>query len=303
MKKVIGIDVGGTGVKGSVITETGEVLTSQRIATDVSKGREGILSCIYSVIDRLLSADIVAIGIGSAGRINVHTGEVVYATANLPGWQGVNLKQELEKSYQLPVVVENDANAALLGELWQGAVANDDTLTSVTMLTLGTGVGGANSLHKQIINGGHYQGGEWGHVIFIPNGRPCNCGMKGCLEQYLSGTALVTMTNKATNRTYLHGKEIFEEYASGDLQLAPIIDTYIDHLALAIYNVSITFDPTAVIIGGGVIDSKEIWWQLLLDKLVNYHVHLQVFPAELGNDAGMLGAAKLAFDHVKEGGN
>jgi glucokinase len=303
MKKVIGIDVGGTGVKGSVVLENGEVLKSYKVATDITLGRQGILASIFSIVDHLMEREeIIGIGMGTAGRVNVTTGEVVFATANLPGWQGVNLSKELADRYQLPCLVENDANAALLGELWQGA-ATDRSLTSVTMLTLGTGVGGANSIDRKIINGGHFQGGEWGHVVFVPNGRPCNCGMNGCLEQYLSGTALVSTTNEATAMHFQHGQDIFAAYKAGNESVSKVVDLYIDHLALAIYNISITLDPKAVIIGGGVIDSRQLWWPLLIEKLANYQVLLKVFPAQLGNRAGMLGAAKLAIDHVREGGN
>ncbi|MFN7251902.1 MAG: ROK family protein [Anaerobacillus sp.] len=303
MKKVIGIDVGGTGVKGSLVLENGEVLKAYKVATDITLGRQGILTSIFAVVDYLIeSEEIIGIGIGTAGRVNVTTGEVVFATANLPGWQGVSLSNVLAERYQHPCVVENDANAALLGELWQGA-ATDPALTSVTMLTLGTGVGGANAIGRKIIHGGHFQGGEWGHVVFVPDGRSCNCGMNGCLEQYLSGTALVSMTNEATGMEFQHGQDIFATYQAGNETVAKIVDIYIDHLALAIYNISITLDPKAVIIGGGVIDSKAIWWPLLIEKLANYQVLMKVFPAQLGNRAGMLGAAKLAIDYVREGGN
>lgn len=297
--KAIGVDIGGTGVKGSIVTLSGEVIKTCKVVTNVSNGREGVLSSLFQVIDQLITDEVVGIGVGTAGRVNVQTGEVVFATSNLPGWQGVNLINEVNKRYDLPCEVENDANAALVGELWQGA-AKDSSYFSVTMLTLGTGVGGANSLNGNIIQGGHCQSGEWGHMVFVPNGRLCNCGMKGCLEQYLSGTALVKVANEITGATFRHGEEIFQAYREGSKLVAPVVETYIDHLALAIYNVSVSLDPDAVIIGGGVIDSKEVWWDLLVEKLANYHVILTVAPALLGNKAGMLGAAKLLFDGVRK---
>ncbi|WP_299744371.1 ROK family protein [Rossellomorea sp. y25] len=296
----IGIDVGGTGVKGSIIREDGTILYHEMVPTDISQGREGILQSIYKVIDLLLHKDqtVIGIGIGTAGRVDREKGEIVFATANLPSWQGTNVKVEIETRYGLPCVVENDANAALIGELWKRE-GNPET---AVMLTLGTGVGGANAINGQILNGHHHQSGEWGHVVLVPNGKPCNCGKRGCLEQYLSGTALVQAVLTETDLSFRHGSEIFEEYSNGNQQVKQVVDRYLDHLAIAVYNISVAIDPEVVFIGGGVIDSKSHWWAGFQHKLKEYFVKSSIYPAVLGNKAGMLGAAKLLFQVMEKRG-
>jgi glucokinase len=299
--KAIGIDIGGTGVKASVIDEQGQVYKQAKISTNIAEGRDGILRSTFSVIDSLIEEadDLIGIGIGTAGRVDGEKGEIVFATANLPGWEGTKLAQIISERYQLASFIENDANAALIGELWQGAKVDTD---SVTMLTLGTGVGGANVVGGKLIHGHHHQGGEWGHVILVPNGRLCNCGMNGCIEQYLSGSALVSITNERTGLSFKHGKDIFEAYTNGNELVRYAVEQYVDLLAISIYNLSVAIDPGAVIIGGGVIDSKDDWWHVLESKLKDYRVLATVLPARLGNEAGMYGAAKLVFDAYKKRG-
>jgi glucokinase len=299
--KAIGVDIGGTGVKASLIDEQGNVYKQAKISTNIAEGREGILRSCFSVIDSLLyeAGDIAGIGVGTAGRVDVEKGEIVYATANLPSWQGTKLTQIISERYQLDSFIENDANAALIGEIWQGAKVN---VHSVTMLTLGTGVGGANVVEGKMVHGHHHQSGEWGHVVLVPNGRPCNCGMKGCLEQYLSGSALVRITNEQTGLAFTHGKEVLEAYSTGNELVRPVVEQFLDYLAIAIYNLSVSIDPEAVIVGGGVIDSKEHWWHVLENKLKDYNVFTTILPARLGNEAGMYGAAKLVFDALKKRG-
>jgi glucokinase len=298
--KVIGIDVGGTGVKGAIIHRDGEIIYEKTVATELSHGREGILQSIYKVLDQLmLETDaVLGIGIGTAGRVNPENGEVVFATDNLPGWQGTNVKEEIKKRYGLPCVVENDANVALIGELWKYKV-NPET---AVMLTLGTGVGGANAVNGKVLSGHHHQGGEWGHVVLVPNGKPCNCGKRGCLEQYLSGKALIHDVFTETKRSFRHGSEIFEEYSNGNQQVKQVVDRYLDYLAIAVSNISVAVDPEVVFIGGGVIDSKDHWWSGFQVKLKEYFVHTNILPAVLGNKAGMLGAASLVFQAMEKRG-
>ncbi|MDT9026914.1 ROK family protein [Rossellomorea yichunensis] len=298
--KVIGIDVGGTEVKGSVVNEDGDILFEAKVPTDISKGRDGILESIHIVIGYLMKKDsaILGIGIGTAGRVNVHSGEIVFATANLPSWQGTNVKAEIESRYSLPCVVENDANAALIGELWK----SQRKPQSAVMITLGTGVGGANAINGEVLNGYHHQSGEWGHVVLVPNGKLCNCGKKGCIEQYLSGTALVQAVLTETELSFRHGSEIFEEFSKGNQQVKQVIDRYLDYLAITMYNISVSIDPEMIFIGGGVIDSKRHWWTSFRGKLKEYCVNTSVHPASLGNKAGMLGAAKLIFQVIEKRG-
>ncbi len=298
--KAIGIDIGGTTIKGAIVDEKRKIHHQITIQTNRSEGRNGILASLTTTIDQLLEneTEITGIGIGTAGRVNVDRGEVIYSTANLPGWQGINLREFITNTYALPAIIDNDANAALAGEWWN----RGETYDSVTFLTLGTGVGGANMVQRKIFRGNHWNGGEWGHVILYPEGRTCNCGKRGCIEQYLSGTAVVKIGNEQSGRTYTNGADLFEAFQAGDRKIQPIVERYLDDLALVVYNLSVSIDPEAVIIGGGVIESKDRWWDVFVEKLVERDVHLKVLPATLGNKAGMIGAVKLLFDAMSKGG-
>ncbi|MCF6411569.1 ROK family protein [Pseudalkalibacillus salsuginis] len=298
--KAIGIDIGGTTIKGAIVDEKRKIHHQVTIQTNRSEGRNGILATLTTTIDQLLEneTEIMGIGIGTAGRVDVDRGKVIYSTANLPGWQGINLREFITNTYALPAFIDNDANAALAGEWWNRGEIYD----SVTFLTLGTGVGGANMIRRKIFRGNLWNGGEWGHVILYPEGRACNCGNRGCIEQYLSGTALVKTANGQSGRTYTNGADLFEAFQAGDRKIQPIVERYLDDLALVVYNLSVSIDPEAVIIGGGVIESKDQWWDVLIEKLTGKDVNLDVLPAALGNKAGMIGAVKLLFDAMSKGG-
>lgn len=304
LNKVIGIDIGGTSVKAAVVAQDGAELDEIRLDTDASRGRDGVLSRVSESVFRLMRSfedtgtnmGISALGIATAGRVNVDSGEVVYATDNLPGWQGTSLVAWAREKLSLRAVADNDANAALLGEAWQGAGKGKQRLA---MLTLGTGVGGAFMEHGLLCRGAHWSGGDWGHSLLYPGGIPCNCGKKGCAEQYVSGTALLRRGNENAGRLYRSGKEIMQEAARGSLKAIRVLDGYTADLAVLLANISVTLDPEAIIVGGGVADAGEVWWSLLNKHLHLLGVQTEVSRALLGNRAGMIGAARLAFEIVE----
>ncbi|WP_202077422.1 ROK family protein [Caldalkalibacillus salinus] len=305
-KPVIGIDIGGTAIKGAVVDPTGVIMDQvERQQNALVQGKDGILHTLGEVVDQLIhtTPQCAGIGVGTAGRVDIRTGRIVYSTDNLPDWQGTALKAWIEERYQRPAVIDNDANAALIGEHWLGG---HPPVHSVTMLTLGTGVGGANLVHGELYRGKHCQGGEWGHVVLVPGGIPCNCGLNGCIEQYLSGTALVRAANVAHNNIifkYEHGRQVFQAYKNGDTHARRVVHDYLYYLSLVIHNLSVSLDPELIIIGGGVIHSKQMWWHSLNQQLEDMSVTTQVVPAKLGNQAGMMGAAKLMLNHLDKGGN
>lgn len=293
--KVIGIDIGGTSIKGIVMDSLGIVLEEARVNTTASLGKHHIMDKIEVLAHKLLAehADVSAVGIGTAGRVNTLTGQVVYATDNLPGWQGFHIKEWAESLLKLPVVVDNDVNTALLGEQWLGG---GEGLNDVIMLTLGTGVGGANMLLGQLLRGADWSGGEYGHVVLVPDGRPCNCGLQGCVEQYLSGTALVKLASEATGHPYSSGHEVLVDLERGAEAIVQVMDQFSRNLAILINNLYMGINPQIVLIGGGLVDAKEIWWPLLEEKLAEICPLVVVKPATLGNRAGSIGAARLALE-------
>jgi glucokinase len=150
-----------------------------------------------------------------------------------------------------------------------------------------------------LCRGVHWNGGEWGHSILVPGGLPCNCGKKGCAEQYVSGNALLRRGREHTGRTYRLGIEIMDEAGRGDPEALQVLDEYTADLAVLLVNIAVTLDPEAIIVGGGVADAGEIWWPLLEKHLQQLEVRTEVRQAALGNRAGIIGAARLAFEMME----
>ncbi|MBM7585909.1 glucokinase [Bacillus pakistanensis] len=297
MKKVIGIDIGGTGIKGSVISEIGELLDFQTVSTDASKGRDHVLKKVHQMIQHFIENHTIdAIGIGSAGRINTQEAKVVYATDNLPQWIGLNFIEKFGKMYSLPVFVDNDVNVAALGEAWMGAGKN---IQNFFFLALGTGVGGGIVIHDDIFRGNNWSAGEVGHMILYPRGKECNCGQKGCVEQYISGTALLNHVNE-TGHTFEHGNQIWKAYKEENQHIQACVESFIQDLSMTLHNIKILYDPEVIIMGGGLSDSHCYWEEALTKELQSFgHDPSLVKWATLGNKAGQFGSAKLALDSIK----
>ncbi len=291
MKKVLGIDIGGSKILGGVVKEDGTLLKVKQVDTEAQKGKETILANLFKVIDDLIAGENVdGIGIGSAGRIDYEKGTVVYATDNLPGWTGTPVKGILEDKYGIEVAVDNDVNAAVLGEMWLGAGKG---YRNILMMTIGTGVGGAVVADNKLVRGNSWSAGEIGHMTLYPYGKECNCGQKGCLEQYISGTALYKQYNELSeNLKIKNARQVFELYRQKDKVAIKVINNFIMLLSISIISIKNILDPEIFIIGGGVIESKELWWNDLKASLSS---NINVMSAKLGNKAAMFGAAKLVL--------
>lgn len=293
----IGIDLGGTGIKGAVVDEGGIIHTRYQTPTPVAEGATGILRALKDVITRLVSTgnSISGIGIGTAGQVNPAEGIVRYATDNLPGWTGMRLAEEVAASFALPVAIENDANAAAFGEGWLGAAV---FLNHYAMLTLGTGVGGAIVHGGELISGRQGAAGEFGHMVLHPGGFPCSCGQRGCMEHSLSGTAL----NRLAADAYpgWDGRQLIAAFAAGNERAAVAMEVFMNDLSLAVHNIQSLFDPEVIVLGGGVAESYSLWWETWMNKLTAASaLAITVVPAKLGNEAGIIGAARMIM--VKEG--
>lgn len=296
---VIGLDIGGTEIKGAVVDRRGEMVCEQSIPTEALQGRERILENLFRLINQLRRGrPIYGIGIGSAGRINVLEGKVEFATSNLPGWQGLRLKNIVEERTGLPVTVDNDVHMAAQGERWKGAAEN---LTTFVMLTIGTGVGGAFVHRGELVRGACWSAAEWGHVVLVPGGDVCNCGLRGCLEQYLSGPALIRRARRETGREYRHGKEVFDDFCRGDPRVQEVIEGYLEDLKVALHNIQHAYDPEAIVLGGGVSESlRHPEVKRRLDQQCGKSpVPIRLIWAELGNRAGVVGSAKCAWECIQ----
>jgi glucokinase len=308
----IGIDIGGTKVLGGVVDENGKILATHREATP-KEGGVALTTTIANVAKVLLrDHDAVAMGVSAAGFVSSDR-ETMLATPNISGWNGVNLKNELGKLIDLPIVIENDANAAAWGEAVFGAGVGE---AQMMMITVGTGIGGGAVIEGKLHRGAYGIAAEFGHLRVVPEGHLCGCGARGCFEQYASGNALMRHVREAINASPdaahnllargdgtiagLSGHHITDAARDGDPIALAGFNTTAQWLGAGIASLSVLFDPACVVIGGGVIDAGEILLaptRVALERYMPFsgkHPTPRIVAATLGNDAGLVGAASLA---------
>lgn len=310
MNKVcFGVDVGGTTVKMGLFQADGQVIDKWEIVTRTEEKGKYILPDIAASIQDKISEkaikmqDVAGVGIGVPGPVK-EDGTVLNAV-NL-GWGIFNVALELEKLTNLKVKAGNDANVAALGEMWQGGGRGSN---NVVMITLGTGVGGGIIHNGEIITGTNGAGGEIGHLHVEDNELDtCGCGKKGCLEQMASATGVVRLAKKALELSdspsllrngEISAKAVFDAVKENDVLAMSVAEQFGKYLGTALANVAAVTDPEVFVIGGGVSKAGSI----LIDY-IKKHYELRAFAAckgtkfslaELGNDAGIFGAAKLVL--------
>ncbi|MGY4690282.1 ROK family glucokinase [Salibacterium sp. K-3] len=312
-KYLLGIDVGGTSVKLGLFTEQGECREKWSVPTNKDNDGEHVLEDIARSIrqkwgeHKLSVADVKGAGIGVPGFVDVKNGTIEFAV-NI-GWRNYPVASVLSDLLEIPVVLDNDANLAAAGEYWKGAATDAD---DVLLLTLGTGVGGGVIINGDILHGASDMAGEIGHVTVIPDGGyPCNCGKKGCLETTSSATGMVRMAEEAAaenqdsmlyikkQQAPLTAEVLFECAAAGDQTAEFVIENAMNYLGMAAGNTANVLNPRKIVIGGGVSAAGE----QLLQPLRSYYAahalprveqYTNFAIAELGNDAGITGAAWLA---------
>lgn len=308
----IGIDLGGTFIKGGIVNENGEILLCDKTPTEVEKGDHGVAENIARLALDLLSrlglttSDVEGLGIGSPGMIDSARGNVIYA--NNLGWENFMIGEELSSMLgSIPVKIGNDANVAALGEVKFGAARN---YSSAIMITLGTGVGGGIVIDGKLVEGNLGAGAELGHTVIVHGGEQCSCGRRGCFEAYSSATALIRDTRRAMEAhpdskmweigtlDAVNGKTVFD-YAPVDAYAKEVLDSYIEHLACGLINYANIFRPEVILLGGGVCaqgDNLIKPLQAIMDKEIyagDKGPRVPILIAELENSAGLLGAAAL----------
>ncbi|EGD40753.1 ROK family glucokinase [Nocardioides sp. NBC_00368] len=310
-KLACGVDVGGTKILGGVVDHDGNIIEDHRVESP-AKSPEAIEAAIVEVVQELKTKHpIECVGIGAAGYIDKGRSTVLFAP-NI-AWRDVPLKERLEKVLELPVVIENDANAAAWGEFEYGAGAEVDNMM---LVTVGTGVGGGLVLEGDLYRGAFGVGAEIGHMRVVPNGHLCGCGNRGCWEQYASGSALVRNVRAAARGGSLLAREVLDR-AEGDLDKikGPLIteaardgDAFAIEaltdlgiwLGEGIASIAAVLDPAVVAIGGGVAEADDLLLgparRAFLAQLTGrgHRPMLDIRKATLGNEAGLIGAADLA---------
>jgi glucokinase len=292
--QVLGIDLGGTAIKIGRFRQDGTCLQVVTVPTPQPASPE---ACIATVVDAIALADpyqeTVAIGVGMPGPADA-AGRVAIVAINLPGWQNTPLADRLEEKTGRSTVIANDANCAALGESWLGA---GQAYQNFILLTLGTGVGGGIILNKRLFTGSHGAAGELGLITLHPEGPRCNSGNRGSLEQYTSAQAILRDTGKPP----IEWGKLAE---IGSSEALNFWQNYGRELGNGLASLVYVLTPEAILLGGGISGSAEFFLPAVIAELEE-RVHptsrqgLTVLQAELGNRAGMVGAAKLALSHLQ----
>ena len=309
----VGIDVGGTSIKGATINEKGEILDRFSMPTDKSLPPEKIIGELCDLVNQTLSEHhyddkVVGIGIGIPGTFNKETG-VIVNLPNSPSWNDFNLKTFMEERCHLYVKLVNDADAAALAEAKFG-VAKE--FNYVLMITLGTGVGGGIVINKNLYNGNFGMGAELGHMVIELDGKECGCGRHGCFEAYASATALIRDTKEAMAKApnslmnevanelgQIDARVPFIAEERGDLTAKEVINNYVKYLSEGLLNYCNIFRPNVIVLSGGVANEGENLLSRVRSYMKAHHYGMENAPeveikqASLGYDAGKIGAAAL----------
>lgn len=293
-QQVLGIDLGGTAIKLGRFGQDGTCLQSLTVPTPQPATPQAVLQVMVEAIAQIDPAQqSIAIGVGTPGPADAD-GRIARVAINLEGWQDVPLAEWLEAKTNRPTILANDANCAGLGEAWLGAGRR---FRNMILLTLGTGVGGAIIIDNQLFTGHQGAGGELGLITLNPDGPPCNSGNQGSLEQYVSVTAI-------RRRTGLEPDQLGALAKAGNPDALTFWKNYGKDLGAGLASLIYVLTPEAIVIGGGVCASAEFFFPSTLAEierrvLPSSRAGLQLLCAELGNQAGMVGAAKLAWTKVE----
>jgi glucokinase len=315
---VVGIDIGGTNVKLVVVDTAGRILARATETTSPERGPDKTIATIIECARRLgAQAGVVpgALGIGVTGPVDPFTG-IVSNPFTLGGWPATDLREPFRAAFDIPVAVDNDANVAAVGEWWMGAGRG---FTRVAMVTLGTGIGVASLVGGRIqraVDGRH---GEAGHMVLNPGGPACYCGAHGCWESLASGTAIGRAAREVDWRRdgelwrltageleRIDARLVFQAAAAGDVQARALVAEMAQWIGLGLVNLASTLMPDVFILAGGVARHlgamRPAIEAVLHRQAVMVPTDVPVVSAELGDDAGPIGAAKLAIDNLSRTG-
>lgn len=312
----IGIDLGGTNMPCSLVDDCGRIVTTIEKRTLSEQGPDAVVSKIVESTNEIVkffkekinNGNIIGVGLGAPGVLDLEKGEIVTGP-NLNGWKNVPIVRLIEEQINLPVKMDNDANCAAIGEHWSGAAKGTQ---NAILVTLGSGVGGGIIINGSIYRGSHGTAGEIGHITIIPDGYKCGCGNSGCLEAYASANATVKraveLLRKKETRSALKERvleeitahDIFISAEDGDVFSKHILEESGRYLGIGIATLANIFDPDAIIIGGGFSSAEKYLFPTAIEEAYRRSFkyvmdNIKIVKAKLGNDAGIVGAAKLLF--------
>ena len=308
---VIGVDLGGTNLRTAILSPDGDILERRKEATHAANGWSSVVARLIDNIKRQRDIaaqkglEVCAVGVGAPGVIQADKG-IVVKSPNFPDWNNLPLRDHLEKALDIPVYLENDANAAALGEQWRGA---GQGIRSMILLTLGTGVGGGIILDNKVWHGADGMAGEIGHMTLIPQGRPCTCGNTGCLEMYASARGIVqsyleALGKSADSLKQITSEQVYEAARTGNKIAVQVMNDMGRMLGIGIAGLINIFNMERVVIGGGVKDAWPLFIDATREEVMRRAFEIparraEILPSLLGDDAGMVGAAAVALEFQK----
>jgi len=296
----IGLDLGGTNLRAAVISREGKMLEKIAVETNPMLGRESMLGEMVAAINGLRSSrgtkDLAGIGLGVPGFIVLKEG-VIRNSNNLACLEDFPFRDEMERRLGTKFILENDANAAALGEKWIGAGRDVDDLV---LFTLGTGIGGGIISGGKVLHGFVGMAGEIGHLTVVPNGIPCGCGNQGCVEKHASATAITSMARILRLGENLSAEEVYELGVKGDERALRVFRSMGEALGIALATVVNTFNFPLYLLSGGVLGAWDLFAPAMLEEarrrsFTFRSTNTRVEKAILGNEAGLFGAAYLPW--------
>lgn len=294
----VGVDVGGTRLSVGLVSEHGELDLLQRESTPRNLGASVTLQRLRVLISAVLAGAaeraVVGIGVGFGGPVD-HARQRIRWSHHAPGWTDISLPDLLGDWFRLPACVENDANAGGLAEALFGAGRGHG---DVLYVNIGTGVGAALILGGHIHHGAHGNAGELGHMVLDPNGPPCPCGKRGCVEALCSGDAIGRLARERGGQ-WLSGREVGERARRGDELALTVVRDAATTMGLALAAAANLLDPGVIVLGGGVAELGEVYLGPVREAFAQHAMHIvahtPILPAELGYDAGVIGAGQLGL--------
>jgi glucokinase len=296
----IGVDLGGTNLRAAAVTEEGRMLDKIAGVTHLAAGRDAVIVDIVGAIrtlrGRIADQSLTGVGIGVPGFILVEKGYIV-GSNNLPDFDGFPVRDEIERHLGTTVILENDANAAAMGEKWIGAGRDVDDLV---LITLGTGIGGGIIAGGRILHGQLGMAGEFGHITVVPNGNPCGCGNTGCLEKHASATAIAAMGRLLNLGQNLTAEMVFRMAEEGNARAKAIFENVGAALGIALATVINIFNFPLYLLSGGPLPAWDLFAPAMLAEVrrrsfTYRNSTTRIERAILGNEAGLYGAAYLPF--------
>jgi glucokinase len=298
----IGVDMGGTNLRAAAIDGNGKILDKISANTRYTAGRDAVMTdivlAIQTVRSRVSAGELIGVGIGIPGYIQIQTG-VVIGAANLPGFEGFPVRDEIQKQLGTTIILENDANAAALGEKWMGAGRDVDELL---LVTLGTGIGGGIIIGGRVLHGFLGMAGELGHMTVVPEGNPCGCGNCGCLEKHASATAITAMAHMLQLGDNLSAADVYTLALAGNVRAQQCFISMGRALGIALANLINIFNFPLYLLSGGVLAAWDLFTPVMLDEVRKRsftfsRTNARIEKGILGNEAGLYGAAYLPRQH------